>query len=110
MKDLLDVESYSVSKWGKSVTEKYLRQFENAFTLLESHPDIVLPIPGLGDVLGIYRVEQHLMVCIRRNHDLIVLTVVHASRDIVNLLSELLPTLQNEAKELADRLRKSTKK
>ncbi len=101
--DLLEIESYTIDHWGKSQAEKYLDAFDRFFNLLESEPGILRPIP-LVDTLLSHTVESHVVVCTRWNEDVLVLTIVHASRDIATHLDRLLPTLKFEAESLKKRL------
>ena len=41
--DLLEIESYSIKKWGKNIATKYLGKFERVFKLLALNPDLLLP-------------------------------------------------------------------
>lgn len=105
LSDLLQIEMYSVTNWGKGVASKYMAKFEKAFRLLEENPELARPNPELGSDLLLYRVEKHLLVCIRLSIGIVVLTVSHASRDLESLFGELTPTLRVEAKALAKKIR-----
>ena len=105
--DLLEIEAYSINKWGKNIATKYLGKFERVFKLLALNPDLLLPNPDLSDVLLFYRVERHLVTCVRTKAGIIVLTVTHANRDLVTLLHDLLPTLKIETAILIRKLEKS---
>lgn len=94
--DLLSIEAYSISKWGKDATTKYLAKFEKAFKLLELNPDVLLANETLSISLLFYRVEKHLLACIRIKSSIVVLTILHANRDLVPILHELLPTINLE--------------
>ena len=39
-RDLIDIGRFTVEKWGKRQRDKYLRQLDDAFTLLAGQPDI----------------------------------------------------------------------
>lgn len=104
LSDLLEIEAYSVSNWGKEVASKYILKFEKAFRLLEENPELARPNPDLGSDLLFYRVEKHLIVCSRIKDDIAALTVAHANRDIEALLGELTPTLRSEVKGLVKKI------
>ncbi len=106
--DLLEVESFSISNWGKAVAAKYMLKFEKAFKLLQANPDFARANPELGTDLLFFRVEKHLLACVRIKEGLAVLTVAHAGRDIENLLNELSPTLKLEVKALIKNIRSRT--
>ena len=63
--DLLNVELYSIETWGKAVAKRYLLKFEKAFRLIELNPDLLRPNPRLHESLLFYRIEKHLLACIR---------------------------------------------
>lgn len=106
--DLLEVESYSIKTWGEAVAKRYLLKFEKAFRLIETNPDLLLPNSQLHESLLFYRVERHLVTCIRFERGVAVLTVAHASRDLPSLLHELTPTLNQETTILLSRTGKRT--
>ena len=101
--DLLAIETYSVSSWGKRVTTKYIEKFEKAFKLLELNPDLLLANHSLGESILFYRVEKHLLACVKIKTDIIVLTIEHANRDLVPFLHELLPTVSAEVAVLLNK-------
>lgn len=104
LSDLLEIEAYSVSNWGKAAASKYILKFEKAFHLLEKNPELARPNHDLGSDLLLYRVEKHLLVCTRIKKGIAVLTVAHASRDLESLLYEMTPTLRAEAKSLVKKI------
>lgn len=104
LSDLREVEDYSISNWGKAVAGKYILKFEKAFRLLEDNPDLARANPELGADLLFYRVEKHLLACVKIKTGLAVLTIAHASRDLEVLLGEISPTLRFELKRLVQKI------
>lgn len=104
LSDLLEIETYSGSVWGKVVASKYILKFEKAFRLLENNPELAIPFPELGSDLRFYRVEKHLLVCVRVARGMVVVTVAHANRDLEFMMAELSPTLRAEAKSLLKKI------
>ena len=104
--DLLEIESFSISKWGKSAASKYMGKFEKTFKLLELHPGLLLANDAIGESLLFFRIEKHLLACVKIKPGIAVLTIVHANRDLVTILHELLPTLKEETILLLSRLPK----
>jgi plasmid stabilization system protein ParE len=94
--DLIGIEEYTVARWGKGAATKYIAKFEKAFSLIELNADLLLPNPSLSDDLLFFRVEKHLMACIRMPAGVAVLTIIHANRDLPNILHDLTPTLKEE--------------
>ncbi|MFM7518448.1 MAG: type II toxin-antitoxin system RelE/ParE family toxin [Pirellula sp.] len=103
IRDLQEIESYTIGKWGEKQAEKYLCAFDRFFTLVESEPGILLPIPVVDSLLT-HSVESHIVVCIPLNEDVLVLTIIHASRDLLHHLDRLLPTLKFEVETMKNRL------
>ncbi len=103
--DLLMIEKYSNEKWDKGVAAKYIAKFEKAFKLLELNPGLLLPNSTLSDDLLFFRVEKHLMACIKISSAIAVLTIAHANRDLPTVLHELAPSLKNEVLVLLGRIR-----
>ncbi len=101
--DLQDIEAYTIEKWGDAQAAKYLDAFDRFFGLIEAEPGILLPVPII-DQLITHSVESHVVVCTKWHDDVLVLTIVHASRDLIPLLDRLLPTLKLEVETMKKRL------
>ena len=101
--DLQDIEAYTIEKWGDAQAVKYLDAFDRFFGLVEAEPGILLPVPII-DQLITHSIESHVVVCTKWHDDVLVLTIVHASRDLVPLLDRLLPTLKHEVETMKKRL------
>lgn len=82
---------------------KYLETFDRFFRLVEAEPGILQPIPVIEKLLA-HTVESHIVVCTKWNDDILVLTIVHASRDLVPHLGQLLPALKTEVEAMKKRL------
>lgn len=104
IQDLLEIEAYSIEKWGKATAERYLDSVDNFFALVEAQPGILLPIPLIENLLT-HSVEKHVVVCTKWNDDVLVLTIVHSSRELITHIDRLLPTLKSEVELLKKRLR-----
>jgi plasmid stabilization system protein ParE len=104
--DLLAIESYSIEEWGKKVAVMYLAKFEKAFKQIELNPGILLPNPMLSERLLFYRVEKHLMACVKIDQGIAVLTIIHATRELTTLIPELAPSLKDELLILLQRIDK----
>jgi plasmid stabilization system protein ParE len=101
--DLREIESYTIAKWGTKQAAKYLDAFEHFFKLIESEPAILSPVPMIEPLLT-HTVESHIVVCTLWRNDVLVLTIVHSSRDVFNHLDRLLPTLKFEVELLKNQL------
>ena len=101
--DLLEIEAFSTEKWGKATADRYLNAFDNFFALVEAQPGILLSIPVIERLLT-HSVEKHVVVCTLWNDDVLVLTIVHSSRELITHVDRLLPTLKSEVELLKKRL------
>jgi plasmid stabilization system protein ParE len=101
--DLQVIESYTTTKWGTRQAAKYLDTFDHFFQLVESEPGILSPIPRIDSLLT-HTVESHIVVCTLWGNDVLVLTIIHSSRDVIMQLDRLLPTLRLEVDALKRQL------
>lgn len=104
--DIAEIESHSVKEWGRRTANKYLSDIEAALGRLQENPDLLRPEQGLHPDLCFYRINKHLLVCDADARTIIVLTVMHASRDIPSRLAELQPSLSAEVELLRRKLRR----
>lgn len=107
LSDIHGIFEYSTARWGKPTAEKYIDDLEAGLKRIQEHPDLLKPEPDLHDALQFYRVNQHVLVCDVHPKSIVVLTVIHASMDILSRLAELEPILNAEVKILHERLRGS---
>ena len=101
--DLQEIESYTITKWGTKQAAKYLDAFDHFFQLIESEPGILSPVPMIDSLLT-HIVESHIVVCTRWRNDVLVLTIVHSSREVIIHLHNLRPTLRIEVDALKRQL------
>ncbi len=104
LRDLAEIESYSVQEWGRRAANKYPADIEAALGRLEQATDLLRPELGGHSKLCFYRVNKHLLACDKDTKAIIVLTVIHASRDIPSRLAELEPSLSAEVELLRKQL------
>jgi len=102
--DLVSVESFSIQQWGKRVATKYLSDIEGRLRLIHENPAILDLIEGLPESLKCYPAREHVLVFDVQPTSLVLLTVLHGSRDIPSRLSELVPTLATEIEFLHGKL------
>ena len=104
--DIAGIEAYSIAEWGKNTATKYISDIEAALSRLRENPDLLRNQEKLHLALRFYRVNRHFLFCDVQSDTIYVLTVIHASRDIPNYLSELVPTLAQEVELLHRKLKK----
>lgn len=96
--DLKAIKSHSIDTFGKSVADRYLKQFETALDLIRASPNLLREKENIAGHLRFYRVEKHWLVCDIIDGHVYVLTVKHGSMDLPNRIAELEPQLIAEAK------------
>ena len=105
LRDIADIEEYSISEFGQRVATRYIGKLEAALRRITEQPDLLESEPELHSWLRFYRVGKHLMVCdIQSPTSITVLTFIHASMDVPSRLVELEPALVVETKLLHRRL------
>ena len=100
LRDIAEIEAYSVAEWGTQSAARYIEDIEAALVRIQEQPDLLRPEEGFHPQLSFYRVKKHLFVCVRQPKAVFLLTVIHASRDIPSRLAELAPTLASETELL----------
>jgi plasmid stabilization system protein ParE len=110
LRDISEIEAFSIEHWGKPAASRYLADLEQALVRLQEQPDLLRPEADFHSDLRFYRVHKHLLVCDVQPKAILLLTVIHDSRDIPSRLAELEPTLAAEVELLRDKLRAGKKK
>ncbi len=110
LRDITDIERFSVAQWGKTTTAKYISDIEAALTLLQENSALLRAEEELHPALRFYRVNKHVLVCDVLQDTILLLTVIHASRDIPSRLAEMQPSLMMEIELLHQKLAKGTKR
>ena len=105
LEDIAEIEEYSITKWGKKVTDKYLDDIESGLKLLQENSGLLQDFEEFSGKLKYYRVKNHFLICTEVDNKLIVLTVKHVQMDIIKLLNQLEPTLVLEVKILFKQLK-----
>ncbi len=104
LSDLLEIERFSIKRWGKRTAKKYLTDIEEGLQLLRENPGILRPLEGPATPLHFYRVNKHVLICDVAPQSTVVLTVLHGSMDVPSRLLELLPQLAAEVAMLHEKL------
>ena len=100
LQDLISIEEYSITTWGKRVATRYMSDVEAALQRISDNPGLLREEPNLHGFLYFYRVNKHLLVCDIQPKAIFVLTVMHANMDIPERLTQMEPTLKLEAEML----------
>lgn len=100
LRDLEEIEKYSIEQWGKRTANEYLKSIEHALDRLRTNPDLLKSNDDISDRFKFYRVKQHFLICIRRKLRIYVLALRHGAMDLPGRVADLEPTLINEAEIL----------
>ena len=110
LRDIANIESYSLERFGKEVAARYIGKLEAGIGRVSDNAEILREELPFHQSLKFYRIEQHLLVCETGiEGKIIILTLLHASRDIPSRLAELEPRLSIEAEMLLTQLYRSSK-
>jgi len=109
LRDIAEIEAYSISEWGKTTAAKYLADIEAAMLRVQESPELPRSEQDLHPDLRFYRVNKHVLVCDVQPKAIFLLTVIHATRDIPTRLAEIAATLAPEVQLLHDTLQQSKK-
>lgn len=110
LQDLIAIEEYSITTWGKKVAAKYMSDIESGLQRIADNPGLLREEPNLHECLYFYRVNKHLLVCDVQAKSIYVLTVINANMDIPEHLNQLEPTLKLEVEMLHQQLEKAKKR
>lgn len=110
LRDIREIESFSIAEWGKATAARYLEDIEMALLRIQEEPELLRPEESFHPQLSFYRVNKHLLVCDRQPKEIFLLAVIHVSRDIPSRLAELAPTLAAETELLHAQLKQQTKR
>lgn len=110
LRDIADIEAYSVEQCGKDAADRYLSTLEARISRIAAQPGLLRAEEPFHETLRFYRIEKHLLVCETGvAGKIIILTVLHASMDIPSRLAELEPNLALEAELLLKQLQAGQK-
>lgn len=97
LRDIQEIKTYSIEKWGKRVAANYLKNLEDALNLLRENPSLLKGKSEISPSLCFYRVRSHFLVCASFEESIFVLTVKHGAMDLPERVAEIEPQLQKEA-------------
>ncbi len=104
LSDIVEIERYSVKRWGQRVADQYLADLDEAFGRLEEDLSLFRRRRDYTGRLRFYRVREHVIVGDVIGGVGFVMTVWHGSMDFIDLLSELEPELRHEAEFMVRRI------
>lgn len=103
--NLREIYKYSFEKYGNLVADEYLSKFDQAFSAIESNPELLLSKPALSDHYRFYLVGSHWLICKPIKEKIYVVTVLHTSLNIFKRLKELRPNLEREVENFMRKMK-----
>lgn len=104
--DIQNIYDYSCAEWDEQTALKYLRGFEECFSLLRENEGLLKINKQISSKFMAYPVQKHFVICDIINDNIYVLTIKHTSMDLLERLKKLEPTLDGEAKALYKKVSK----
>lgn len=98
--DLLDIEEFSIEKWGDSQTELYMASLYEAFGQMASNPDIGKTRLNRAFPFYMAPAGRHFAVYKVVENGVIIATVLHAKRNIEAIISSMAYKLTKEIEEI----------
>ncbi len=95
---------FSTNEWGVKLTQKYLEDIDGALDLISLNPDVLTTRDSISPNFNTYLVNKHWLICHRLKETVIVLTIIHTSRNVIENLTKYEPLLIQEIKTLSEKL------
>ena len=100
MQDLLEVEEFSLDKWGEQRTEHYMNALYESFSEIAENPDIGKIRQQRSYPFLMAPAEKHFAIYQLTEQGIIIATVLHGRRNIENILDRIGPALAAEIEEM----------
>jgi plasmid stabilization system protein ParE len=97
VRDLEEIERYSVETWGDRVANEYLTSIEQALRRLQENPNLLRSKPNFSEHFSFYRAREHFLICTFLEQNIYVLAIRHGGMDLPHRVAELEPLLLDEA-------------
>lgn len=97
LRDIQSIHDYSIKQWGESRADQYLFDIESSLDLLKNSPKLLKINPLVSEVFVSYDIQKHWLICDIQRDDIFVLTVKHVSMNLLEILQDIQPLLEQEA-------------
>jgi toxin ParE1/3/4 len=84
--DIADIETYGTLTFGRSRAEQYVDDLFSAFDVLAALPRMAQEHDDLPGLPRIYHFRSHKVIYAIEDEDVVIVRVLHASRDIARHL------------------------
>ena len=75
LRDIEEIEAFSIEQWGKRTANEYLNSIELALDRLRKNPDLLKSKEDISERFKFYRLKRHLLICTQREQRIYVLAV-----------------------------------
>jgi toxin ParE1/3/4 len=85
--DLDEIDMFGVERFAALVSDGYMAAFHDAFDMLANFPEAGVVVSGRTDGVRVTLVGRHRLLYRRENDAVVILRVIHTSRDWPRLLN-----------------------
>ena len=103
-KELDTIYEYSVRERGELIAEEYLEEINQVLQLIQENPKVLMVREEISPHFQTYLVNKHWLICHVSGEVIVILTIIHTTRNVIERLDELEPKLKHEVEVLAKRL------
>lgn len=98
--DLIDIEEYSLRKWGKDQTETYMDDLYVAFSKIANEPEIGVLRYNCSFPFYMAPARQHFAIYKPFEEGIIIATILHGRQNIETIVRNMAITLSREINEM----------
>mgnify|MGYP003628000580 CR=1 FL=1 len=98
------IHEYTIQEWGQATANEYLESINLAMQLIQKNPKVLTVREEISPHFCSYLVNKHWLICHISESSIIVLTILHTSRNVIECLGELEPGFKHEIEILTELL------
>ncbi len=100
MRDLIEIEKYSIEKWGEARTEQYMNDLYHCFSEIAQAPETGKIRQQRSYPFLMAPAKKHFAIYQNAEKGIIIATILHGRRHIENIMDRIAPALAAEIEEL----------
>ena len=101
--ELLDIEAFSIKKWGEAQTDLYIAELYEAFGYMASNPDVGKVRRDRSFPFYMVSAGRHFAVYKVTEKGIIIATILHSRRNIEGIIQSMAYALTKEIEALEKR-------
>ncbi|AWV97254.1 type II toxin-antitoxin system RelE/ParE family toxin [Arcticibacterium luteifluviistationis] len=94
--DLLEIEKYSIEKWGEGQTDNYMSELYDAFGKIAQNPEIGILRKNRSFPFCMAPVGKHFAIYKTGENGIVIATILHGRRNIEAIINGLSHVLARE--------------